>query len=84
MGTESALRGAGGDKPRPYDKTEGVPVPHRRCAQGHRRGHQAACAARAGINPAPTTKPKACPYRTVDVRKGIAEGTRPPARRGRG
>lgn len=26
MGTESALRGAGGDKPRPYDKTEGVPV----------------------------------------------------------
>ena len=26
MGTESALRGAGGDKPRPYDKTEGVSV----------------------------------------------------------
>ena len=26
MGTESALRAAGGDKPRPYDKTEGVPV----------------------------------------------------------
>ena len=26
MGTESALRAAGGDKPRPYDKTEGVSV----------------------------------------------------------